>query len=344
MHWGKIVSIGLASVITATFAFAEGGHMGAVSLVQGVALFRARDYDGARRAFARAYEEEPSAGALFDLALAELQSGRSSDSVRHLRSYLTRSDAQADKLDAIRTRWLPQAEAHLARLEVQGTAGVEILVDGQSIGFTPSDDFELDGGQHSVVARKGSWSQEVTVVVRAGDFVAMRADVPELRALPEESVLPRESPNRTWRERSRRYPSYPRESQQREERLGMRWRRVKRLDQSGREIRTSHSGLRSAPRPLAQERRSRGSLGRLRRTAARARAFKRCPNSTHARRALPSWEPSEIRQRCSKGTIRESSILALPSPEPSGFFGVRLAKAEWASFSTCGRNLESSVR
>jgi hypothetical protein len=159
--------------------------MGAVSLVQGVALFRARDYDGARRAFARAYEEEPSAGALFDLALAELQSGRSSDSVRHLRSYLTRSDAQADKLDAIRTRWLPQAEAHLARLEVQGTAGVEILVDGQSIGFTPSDDFELDGGQHSVVARKGSWSQEVTVVVRAGDFVAMRADVPELRALPE---------------------------------------------------------------------------------------------------------------------------------------------------------------
>ena len=173
------VSIGLIFLALCEMVRADGAREGATTLVQGGALYRARDYEGARQAFAHAYELEPSAGTLFDLALAELQSGRPADSARHLRSYLVRSDAQADKADAIRTRWLPQAQARVAHVQVQGPAGVEILVDGRRRGVTPTDDLELDGGQHSIVTRKEQWSQEVTVIVRAGDSVSMRIDVPE---------------------------------------------------------------------------------------------------------------------------------------------------------------------
>jgi tetratricopeptide (TPR) repeat protein len=160
-------------------ARSEGPRGGAATLVQGGALYRARDYEGARQAFAHAYELDPSAGTLFDLALAELQSGRPTDSARHLRSYLARADAQADKADAIRTRWLPQAQARVAHVQVQGPAGVEIVVDGQHFGVTPTDEMELDGGQHSILTRKEQWSQEVTVIVRAGDSISMHIDVPE---------------------------------------------------------------------------------------------------------------------------------------------------------------------
>jgi hypothetical protein len=152
--------------------------------VQGGALYQARDYEGARQAFARAYDAEPSAGTLFDLALAELQSGRPADSGRHLRAYLARPDAQADKLEAIQTRWLPQAQARVAHVRVQAPTGVEIIADGQLLGVTPTDDLDLDGGQHSLVARKGQWSQEVTVVVRAGDSVPMTIEVPETALRP----------------------------------------------------------------------------------------------------------------------------------------------------------------
>jgi hypothetical protein len=52
------------------------------------------------------------------------------------------------------------------------------MVDGNRLGFTPLFDLEIDGGSHRVVARRGPWSQETTVVVREGDFTPLRIDGP----------------------------------------------------------------------------------------------------------------------------------------------------------------------
>ncbi|MGA2449854.1 MAG: hypothetical protein ABTD50_14335 [Polyangiaceae bacterium] len=183
MRLSVSIATGFSCLSLCSVGQADDRRAGITALVQGGALYQARDYEGARQAFARAYDLEPSAGTLFDLALAELQSGRSADSGRHLRAYLGRSDAQADKSEAIRTRWLPQAQARVAHVRIQACPGVEILADGVRIGITPTDDLDIDGGQHTLVARKGQWSQKVTVIVRAGDSVPMNVEVPE-------SVLP----------------------------------------------------------------------------------------------------------------------------------------------------------
>jgi hypothetical protein len=179
MRWNVAVPIAVIPLVLCRAARADGASGVSATLLQGGTLYRARDYEGARQAFARAFELEPSAGTLFDLALAELQSGRPAESARHLRDYLVRPDAQVDKSDAIRTRWLPQARARVAHVQIQAPNGVEIVVDGQHLGVTPTDDLELDGGQHSIVARKGRWSQEVTVIARAGDSVSMHIEVAE---------------------------------------------------------------------------------------------------------------------------------------------------------------------
>ena len=179
MRWNVAVPIALIPLVLCRGARADSAPGASAALLQGGTLYRARDYEGARQAFARAFDLEPSAGTLFDLALAELHSGRPAESARHLRDYLVRPDAQADKSDAIRTRWLPQARARVAHVLIQAPGGVEVVVDGQYLGVTPTDDLELDGGQHIIVARKGPWSQEVTVDARAGDSVSMHVEVAE---------------------------------------------------------------------------------------------------------------------------------------------------------------------
>jgi tetratricopeptide (TPR) repeat protein len=169
----SVVAIGLCGI-----ARADDSGGGDTSLITGGELYRLHDYDGARRAFEQAYRADPTSGTLFDLALAELHSGRAVDSVQHFRQYIARADAQTDKADAVRTRWLPVALAHIARLHIQAPPGVELMVDGNRLGFTPLFDLEIDGGSHRVVARRGPWSQETTVVVREGDFTPLRIDGP----------------------------------------------------------------------------------------------------------------------------------------------------------------------
>src|ERR1019366_4920972 len=99
-------------------------------LDQGAGLFRRKEYEGAREAFAHAYELEPKAATLFNLALSELNSDHPVEAVAHLREYLTHADEPPAKLESVRTKWLPRAEACTARLDVFAPAGAQLLVDG----------------------------------------------------------------------------------------------------------------------------------------------------------------------------------------------------------------------
>jgi hypothetical protein len=142
----------------------------------GVERYTRHDYEGARDAFARAYELDPTqVGTLFNLALAELQSGRPLEAVRHLRTYLASPLAQRERIESIRSKWLPQAEARIGRVSIDAPAGSTASVDGVAVGDAPfAAPLDVAVGEHDVRARLGSREEVLHVSAPAGIIVAVR--------------------------------------------------------------------------------------------------------------------------------------------------------------------------
>jgi hypothetical protein len=177
----RMLSAGIfaAAFMLGATSFADNGTStsAADALVStGVERYTRHDYEGARDAFARAYELDPSqVGTLFNLALAELQSGHSLEAVRHLRTYLASPLAQPERVDSIRSKWLPQGEARIGRLSVDAPAGSTASVDGVVVGDAPfAAPVDVTAGEHDVQAKLGSREQLLHVSTPAGAIVAVR--------------------------------------------------------------------------------------------------------------------------------------------------------------------------
>jgi hypothetical protein len=162
---------------------------------KGEELFKQQDYEGARAAFARAYELDPKAPTLFDLALSELNSDHPVEAAKDLREYLTHAEEPPVKLESVRTKWLPRAEARTARLEVFAPAGAELLIDrvvreraaagGDAKGPTASTSITVAAGEHDVTARQGSVEESQHVAARGGELVEVHFQrVPDAAAPP----------------------------------------------------------------------------------------------------------------------------------------------------------------
>lgn len=153
---------------------------------QGAKLFREHQYEAARDALARAYELDPQAQTLLKLGLAEIEGGHPVEALKHLNAYLARSDVPPAKVDAVRTKWLPQAVAKTARLDVFVRTHADIRVDGILAEPAP-DEAQARGspgerlaasivvavGEHDVSARDGALVQSQHVVATAGGQVAV---------------------------------------------------------------------------------------------------------------------------------------------------------------------------
>jgi tetratricopeptide (TPR) repeat protein len=175
----------MAAIILAswpTLALAADDPTASALILQGADLFKRENYEGARAAFARAYEIDPKAATLFDLALSELNTGRPVEAAAHLREYLTRAEEPAAKLEAVRTRWLPRAEARTARLDVFAPAGSQFAVDGAvpqdaktTAGPTgaPMTLIVVAAGEHEVTAQQGMLSETQHVTARGGELVEL---------------------------------------------------------------------------------------------------------------------------------------------------------------------------
>ena len=151
-------------------------------LREGADLFKHEDYEGARGAFARAYDLEPRPATLFNLALSELNAGHPVEAIAHWREYVTHTDEPAAKLASVRTKWLPRAEARTARLDVFAPAGAQVLVDGvPQEPATPAADapnppwasIAVAVGEHDVSARQGAVSETQHVTARSGELVEL---------------------------------------------------------------------------------------------------------------------------------------------------------------------------
>ena len=165
-----------------TLALAADDPTASALILQGGDLFKRENYEGARAAFARAYEIDPKAATLFDLALSELNADHPVEAAAHLREYLTHAEEPAAKLESVRTKWLPRAEARTARLDVFAPAGAQLAVDGAAAQGTktttgptgaPMTSIVVAAGEHDVSARQGTLSETQHVTARGGELVEL---------------------------------------------------------------------------------------------------------------------------------------------------------------------------
>jgi hypothetical protein len=177
-----LLALGLAALWPASSQAADEPTSNAW-LRQGAELFKKQDYEGARAAFGRAYELEPKAATLFNLALSELNADHPVEAVQHLREYLTHVEEPAPKLESVRSKWLPRAEARTARLDVFAPAGAQVAVDGVVQPGLPPEAGTARGaglplmsivtsaGEHDVSARQGAATETQHVAARGGELV-----------------------------------------------------------------------------------------------------------------------------------------------------------------------------
>jgi hypothetical protein len=178
-----LTAVALATVITSFSSpgFAAGGD-GAVDalMATGIDRYKRHDYEGARAIFARAHEVSPSeVGILFNLALAEIQSGHPVDAATHLRAFMASSQAQPERRESARSKWLPEAEAQIGRVSVDAPSGTEVSIDGTSVGAAPLEQpVYVTPGDHEVRAKLATGERSMHISAPAGNIVTARF-VPE---------------------------------------------------------------------------------------------------------------------------------------------------------------------
>jgi hypothetical protein len=168
--------------------------------------FLHRDYEEARQALQRAYALEPEPATLAKLAMAELQTDHPVDAVQHFREYLTHTDEPAETLAAVRTKYLPRAEAKTARVEVHAPEHADVLIDGTPEGRGPMASIIVADGEHEVTAKQGAVVETQHISAHGGELVELHfqrvpdapAEVPG--AIPAAKGLPadRTTPDSSW--------------------------------------------------------------------------------------------------------------------------------------------------
>jgi tetratricopeptide (TPR) repeat protein len=121
----------------------------------GVAAYKTGKYEEARLSFQQSYALRPAPPTLRNLAATELKTGRYLEAARHFTTYLkTTKPSEIDHREVVQ-KWLEEAKAHCAMLVVEtNVAGVEIDVDGETLGRTPlsGDPWLVEPGEHVVKA------------------------------------------------------------------------------------------------------------------------------------------------------------------------------------------------
>lgn len=165
-------------------------------VVRGVDRYKHADYEGARVAFARAFGLSPRTALLFNLALAEVQSGHAVDAIKHFRLYLNAPDADPDKAEVIRSRWLTRAEAESGLLSIEAAPGTLILVDAEIVGTTPLvSTVPVAAGEHRVEARRGTALLANVIRAETGVVTPVSFNVPEERAAVQSSPTDKAPPH-----------------------------------------------------------------------------------------------------------------------------------------------------
>jgi hypothetical protein len=147
-------------------------------LVDGVAMLKRGDYDGALARFQEAYVLVPSPNIQYDFGLAYVGLGRSADALEAFERFLAEATdappATREKAEANRRGLRPRVAALTITTDV---GGAEVLVDGRTRGITPlARPIYVEPGSHQFAARRpgSAPGPAQTVDVAAGAVLGLR--------------------------------------------------------------------------------------------------------------------------------------------------------------------------
>ncbi|WP_394823594.1 hypothetical protein [Pendulispora albinea] len=146
--------------------------------LEGVRQHALGNVAGAWMAFKQAYTIYPSPKILWNLAMAELDSGKNLDAARHLHAYVASKDPTVtDDKKKMASKRLAEARKKLGGILVEAQ-GARILVDQEPLpeGYEEGDLIELDPGHHVVVAETGEKRRERSIKVKLGKVARVLFD------------------------------------------------------------------------------------------------------------------------------------------------------------------------
>jgi hypothetical protein len=132
------------------------------------ALAHARkgEFEPARALYAKAFGVAPGPTVLFNLALAELNSGHAVDALRHFREYIQARTAEPAKVAIVRAELLPKAFGATGHIQIENEPmGAVLYLDNERIVHAPGGMLDVTPGEHSVTARTPDtgWSAKISV-------------------------------------------------------------------------------------------------------------------------------------------------------------------------------------
>jgi tetratricopeptide (TPR) repeat protein len=168
-----LLVLGLASAFAwGSLAAADDTSARAVYALCDEALGHARkgEFAAARKLYAKAFDIAPSSSILFNLALAELNSGDALDALRHFRQYVQAADAEPSQVARVRSEQLPKAFAATGHLQILKIPDMATLyLDGKPIVYAPAGLLDVTAGEHFIGARTPdmAWHADVQAVAGA---------------------------------------------------------------------------------------------------------------------------------------------------------------------------------
>jgi len=177
------IAVALLGVCRAAAGAVPGPDAGARAaarekLVDGVAMLKRGDYDGALARFQEAYDLVPSANIHYDFGLAYVGLGRSADALEAFERFLAEAPdappAAREKAEANRRGLRPRVAALTITTDF---GGAEVLVDGRRRGTTPLPrPLYVEPGSHQFAARRpgGAPGPAQVVEVAAGAALGLR--------------------------------------------------------------------------------------------------------------------------------------------------------------------------
>jgi hypothetical protein len=168
--------VGLALVALGSALPARAGDVDAArrTFADGVQLFRAGDYEGARTLFLKADAEHHAPAIVYNLALAEERLGHPQPAVDAYEAYIAEA-GDSGEFTSSATIAIVQLKARSTRLRISTEpVGARLFVDGVPLSDPSPATLLVLAGRHVVVAQGDGWRAETDVTAAgSGDTLAV---------------------------------------------------------------------------------------------------------------------------------------------------------------------------
>jgi hypothetical protein len=139
------------------------------SYVEGLEQYKRSDVEGARLSFAQSYAAWPAIETLKSLAIAEFDTGRFLDALKHFKTYAKDKNADPEFLKKVPS-YIERCNQHVAHLRIVAPPGAAIVVDGRRV-FDLREPLDVAAGTHSVTMREPAPAETRTVDVALAQTV-----------------------------------------------------------------------------------------------------------------------------------------------------------------------------